>query len=149
MASSCSDCRAVFPLARTGRGPVKRRAAERPSRSQGILLSSDVIPAQHFPALHTLRGEVFRSRVDWYQSIDALRQFRASAMVPSHGVPVVGAAAVDEVMRNYRDAIQYVHDQTIRGMNTGPTHRKGATRGGAHGRAGPCADRRTAVFRRR
>ena len=87
----------------------------------GILLSSEVIPAQHFPALHTLRGEVFRSPVDWYQSIDALRRFRASAMVPSHGVPVVGAAVVDEVMRNYRDAIQYVHDQTIRGMNKGLT----------------------------
>ena len=45
----------------------------------GILLSSEVIPAQHFPALHTLRGEAFRSPVDWYQSIDALRRFRASA----------------------------------------------------------------------
>jgi len=40
----------------------------------GILLSSEVIPAQHFPALHTLRGEAFRSPVDWYQSIDALRR---------------------------------------------------------------------------
>jgi len=87
----------------------------------GILLSSELIPAQHFPALHTLRGEAFRSPADWYQSIDALRRFRASAMVPSHGVPVVGAAAVDEVMRNYRDAIQYVHDQTIRGINKGLT----------------------------
>jgi alkyl sulfatase BDS1-like metallo-beta-lactamase superfamily hydrolase len=87
----------------------------------GILLSSEVIPAQHFPALHTLRGEAFRSPVDWYQSIDALRRYRADAMVPSHGVPVVGAAAVDEVMLNYRDAIQYVHDQTIRHMNKGLT----------------------------
>ncbi len=87
----------------------------------GILLSSEVIPAQHFPALHTLRGEAFRSPVDWYQSIDVLRRFQANAMVPSHGVPVIGAAEVDEVMRNYRDAIQYVHDQTIRHMNKGLT----------------------------
>jgi alkyl sulfatase BDS1-like metallo-beta-lactamase superfamily hydrolase len=67
-----------------------------------ILLSSEVIPAQHFPALYTLRGEAFRSPVDWYRSIDALRQFRAAAMVPSHGLPVVGSDAVEEVMRNYR-----------------------------------------------
>lgn len=86
-----------------------------------ILLSSEVIPAQHFPALNTLRGEVFRSPIDWYRSIDALRRFRAAAMVPSHGIPVVGADAVEEVMRNYRDAIQYVHDQTIRHMNKGLT----------------------------
>jgi alkyl sulfatase BDS1-like metallo-beta-lactamase superfamily hydrolase len=86
-----------------------------------VLLSSEVIPAQHFPALNTLRGEAFRSPVDWYTSIDALRRFRAAAMVPSHGVPVVGADAIEEVMRNYRDAIQYVHDQTIRHMNKGLT----------------------------
>jgi len=64
-----------------------------------VLLSSEVIPAQHFPALNTLRGEAFRSPVDWYTSIDALRRFRAAAMVPSHGVPVVGADAIEEVMR--------------------------------------------------
>jgi alkyl sulfatase BDS1-like metallo-beta-lactamase superfamily hydrolase len=86
-----------------------------------ILLSSEVIPAQHFPTLHTLRGEAFRSPVDWYRSIDELRRFGATAMVPSHGGPVVGAAAVDEVMSNYRDVIQYVHDQTIRHMNKGLT----------------------------
>jgi alkyl sulfatase BDS1-like metallo-beta-lactamase superfamily hydrolase len=86
-----------------------------------ILLSSEVIPAQHFPALNTLRGEAFRNPVDWYRSIDVLRRFRAAAMVPSHGVPVVGADTVEEVLRNYRDAIQYVHDQTIRHMNKGLT----------------------------
>jgi len=86
-----------------------------------ILLSSEVIPAQHFPALHTLRGEAFRDPVAWYQSIDTLRQFRAVAMVPAHGLPVIGADKVEEVLLNYRDAIQYVHDQTVRHMNKGLT----------------------------
>ena len=85
----------------------------------GILLSSEVIPAQHFPALHPLRGEAYRNPVDWYRSIDVLRRFRATALVPSHGVPVVGANEVEEVLANYRDAIQYVHDQTVRQMNKG------------------------------
>ncbi len=62
-----------------------------------ILLSSEVVPAQHFPTLQTLRGEAFRNPVDWYRSIDVLRRFQATAIVPSHGVPVVGAAAVEEV----------------------------------------------------
>jgi alkyl sulfatase BDS1-like metallo-beta-lactamase superfamily hydrolase len=88
---------------------------------RNVLLSSEVIPAQHFPALATLRGEAFRSPVDWYLSIDALRRLRPAAMVPSHGAPVVGTEAVEEVMRNYRDAIQFVHDQTIRHMNKGLT----------------------------
>jgi alkyl sulfatase BDS1-like metallo-beta-lactamase superfamily hydrolase len=86
-----------------------------------ILLSAEVIPAQHFPALHTLRGEAFRDPRDWYQSIDILRRFKAAAMVPSHGLPVIGTDTVEEVLRNYRDAIQYVHDQTVRQMNKGLT----------------------------
>src|SRR5271169_6235617 len=42
-------------------------------------------------------------------------------MVPSHGLPVTGPENVEEVLRNYRDAIQYVHDQTVRHMNKGLT----------------------------
>ena len=55
----------------------------------------------------------------WYRSIDLLRRLSATAMVPAHGVPVLGAAEVEEVLRNYRDAIQFVHDQTVRQMNKG------------------------------
>src|SRR5262249_23809014 len=86
-----------------------------------ILFSAEVIPAQTFPTLHPLRGEAYRDPVDWYQSIDTLRRFRAAAMVPSHGLPVLGADHVEEALRNYRDAIQYVHDQTVRDMNRGLT----------------------------
>jgi alkyl sulfatase BDS1-like metallo-beta-lactamase superfamily hydrolase len=86
-----------------------------------ILLSSEVIPAQHFPALHPLRGEAYRDPATWYRSIDALRRFQATAMVPSHGLPVIGAESVEDVLRNHRDAIQFVHDQTIRHMNKGLT----------------------------
>ena len=84
-----------------------------------ILLSAEVIPAETFPTLQPLRGEAYRNPVDWYQSIDALRRFEARAMVPSHGLPVIGVDKVEEVLRNYRDAIQYIHDQTIRHMNHG------------------------------
>jgi alkyl sulfatase BDS1-like metallo-beta-lactamase superfamily hydrolase len=86
-----------------------------------ILLSAEVIPPQTFPTLHPLRGEAYRDPIDWYRSIDALRCFKATAMVPSHGLPVIGADNVEEILRNYRDAIQYVHDQTVRQMNRGLT----------------------------
>jgi alkyl sulfatase BDS1-like metallo-beta-lactamase superfamily hydrolase len=86
-----------------------------------VLLSSEVIPAQCFPVLHPLRGEAYRDPVQWYRSIDALRRFNAASMVPAHGVPIIGAERVEEVMRSYRDAIQFVHDQTVRQMNKGLT----------------------------
>jgi alkyl sulfatase BDS1-like metallo-beta-lactamase superfamily hydrolase len=86
-----------------------------------VLLSAEVIQGPTFPNLHTLRGTSFRSPVDWYQSIDVLRGFHADHLVPSHGPPVSGAQRVEDVLRNCRDAIQYVHDQTIRRMNAGAT----------------------------
>jgi alkyl sulfatase BDS1-like metallo-beta-lactamase superfamily hydrolase len=86
-----------------------------------ILLSAEVIPAQTFPVLHPLRGEAYRDPAEWYRSIDALRRFKAAIMVPAHGLPVVGVDKVEEVLRNYRDAIQYIHDQTVRHMNKGLT----------------------------
>jgi alkyl sulfatase BDS1-like metallo-beta-lactamase superfamily hydrolase len=86
-----------------------------------ILLSAEVIPAQTFPTLHPLRGEAYRDPVDWYRSIDVLRRFTPEAMVPSHGLPIIGADNVEDVLRNYRDAIQYIHDQTVRQMNHGLT----------------------------
>src|SRR5882757_3467709 len=84
-----------------------------------ILLSSEVIPAQCFPSLIPLRGEAYRNPVDWYQSIDLLRRFKAAALVPAHGLPLAGSDQVEEVLRNYRDAIQFIHDQTVRQMNKG------------------------------
>jgi alkyl sulfatase BDS1-like metallo-beta-lactamase superfamily hydrolase len=86
-----------------------------------VLLSSEVIPAQCFPVLHPLRGEAYRDPVQWYRSIDALRRLNAASMVPAHGSPVIGAEQVEEVLRSYRDAIQFVHDQTVRQMNKGLT----------------------------
>jgi alkyl sulfatase BDS1-like metallo-beta-lactamase superfamily hydrolase len=50
-----------------------------------------------------------------------MRGVNAAHMVPAHGRPVSGAAAVADVLTVYRDAIQFIHDQTIRHMNFGMT----------------------------
>ncbi len=86
-----------------------------------VLLSAEVIQAPAFPNIHTLRGTAFRDPVKWFKSIDVLRSFKAEHMVPAHGQPTSGADRVEEVLRMYRDGIQFVHDQTIRYMNHGLT----------------------------
>jgi alkyl sulfatase BDS1-like metallo-beta-lactamase superfamily hydrolase len=48
-----------------------------------------------------------------------MRALGAEHLVPSHTRPVSGREAVAEILTAYRDAIQYVHDQTVRGMNRG------------------------------
>jgi len=42
-------------------------------------------------------------------------------LVPSHTVPVRGEEKIERVLTDYRDAIQFVHDQSIRAMNMGMT----------------------------
>lgn len=86
-----------------------------------VLLTAEVIQGECFPNLHTLRGTKYRDPVNWFKSIDKLRRFGAEQMVPSHGRPVSGKQNIEELLTSYRDAIQYVHDQTIRNMNKGLT----------------------------
>ena len=74
-----------------------------------------------FPNLYTIRGTLFRSLKNWYRSIDKMRDLGAEYMVPCHTRPIAGAENIEAILTDYRDAIQYVHDQAIRGMNMGLT----------------------------
>ena len=40
-------------------------------------------------------------------------------VLPSHGLPIKGHDEIVKRLTRYRDAIQYVHDATVRGMNDG------------------------------
>lgn len=84
-----------------------------------LLHSAEVIQGESFPNLHSIRGSKYREPERWFKSIDRMRGFPAQYMTPSHGRPISGATAVAEVLTSYRDAIQYVFDQTIRYMNMG------------------------------
>ncbi|GAB2644132.1 alkyl sulfatase dimerization domain-containing protein [Vibrio panuliri] len=88
---------------------------------QKILHAAEVLQGENFPNLHTIRGTKFRDPAMWFKGIDVMRQFDTEVMINSHGRPVEGKAAVDNVLTAYRDAIQYTHDQTIRHMNKGLT----------------------------
>lgn len=85
-----------------------------------VLLAADNI-YQAFPNLYAIRGTPYRDVMLWVESLDAMRALGAEVLVPGHTRPVHGAAEVEEVLTAYRDAIQFVHDQTVRGMNKGRT----------------------------
>ncbi|MEW6265226.1 MAG: alkyl sulfatase dimerization domain-containing protein [Thermodesulfobacteriota bacterium] len=74
-----------------------------------------------FPNLYTIRGTSFRDLKQWYQSLDKMRDLNPEHLVPCHTRPIAGAKKIQEILTNYRDAIQYVHDQSLRGINAGWT----------------------------
>jgi len=72
-----------------------------------------------FPNLYTIRGTPYRDLVGWVNSIDMMRYLEPEYLVPSHTRPIVGKENINTLLTTYRDAIQFVHDQTVRLMNLG------------------------------
>jgi len=85
---------------------------------QQTLLPADNI-YKAFPNLYTIRGTAYRDVMAWVGSLDLMRSLKPKHLVPSHGRPLTGSALIALRLTNYRDAIQYLHDQTIRGINRG------------------------------
>ena len=72
-----------------------------------------------FPNLYTIRGTSHRDVKGWIESLDRMKTFNPEFLFPSHTKPIIGKDVIQDVLNVYRDAIQYVHDQTIRLMNEG------------------------------
>ncbi len=85
-----------------------------------VLLTGDTIQGECLPNVYTLRGTPYRDPMQWVRTLDRVRDdFDAQIVIPHHGRRLVGRAQIEEVVTAYRDAIQFIHDQTIRGMNKG------------------------------
>jgi alkyl sulfatase BDS1-like metallo-beta-lactamase superfamily hydrolase len=72
-----------------------------------------------FPNIYTLRGTQPRWALDYVASLNKILSLEPEIVLPSHGNPIVGHAKIVERLTRYRDAILYVHDATVKGMNQG------------------------------
>jgi alkyl sulfatase BDS1-like metallo-beta-lactamase superfamily hydrolase len=87
---------------------------------QKVLMPGDTV-YKAFPNLYTIRGTLYRDVMDWVRSLDKMRALNPQFIAPGHTRPIVGQQKIQDVLTHYRDAIQYVHDQTLYGMNQGLT----------------------------
>jgi len=72
-----------------------------------------------FPNIYTLRGTKPRWALDYVNSLNKVLALKPEIVLPSHGTPIIGNAEIVKQLSRYRDAIQYVHDETVKGMNAG------------------------------
>jgi alkyl sulfatase BDS1-like metallo-beta-lactamase superfamily hydrolase len=86
-----------------------------------LLFSGDEVQGPTFPQLHSLRGTRPRDIERWVAAIDRMRGLDVEYMVPGHGLALRGRDEIGTVLAYYRDAMQYVHDQSVRLMNMGFT----------------------------
>ena len=74
-----------------------------------------------FPNLYAIRGTPYRDVRTWAASLDKLLKEGAEHLVAGHTRPISGAKEVRQVLTDYRDAVRFVHDKTVEGMNQGMT----------------------------
>ena len=71
-----------------------------------------------FP-MYTLRGDFYRSTPEVLESIGKLRALNSEYLIGCHGFPVSGREEVRKFITDYRDALAYIFQQTVRGINRG------------------------------
>lgn len=74
-----------------------------------------------WPNLYSIRGTPYRDVNDWADAADRMLKEGPDALVGGHTRPVIGREKVAAVLTDYRDAIRYVFDKTVEGMNKGMT----------------------------
>ena len=74
---------------------------------------------ESFPNLYTLRGTRPRWALDYVASLNRVLALEPELVLPSHGAVIRGRDEIRRRLTRYRDAIQYVHDATVKGMNEG------------------------------
>ena len=73
----------------------------------------------HFPNLNTLRGDRYRLVEPYLRSVRTLRELQPEMLVTGRHDPIVGAELIDASLARLHDAVDWVHRQTLDGMNAG------------------------------
>ncbi|MCA6246490.1 MAG: hypothetical protein IM671_07185 [Phenylobacterium sp.] len=71
--------------------------------------------------IFAIRGEAYRDPEVLLEGIDHILSLGAEHLVGTHGPPISGAAGIAARVTRYRDSIQFLWDQTVRGLNRGLT----------------------------
>ena len=85
-----------------------------------VLFAGDTI-YRSFPNLYAIRGTPNRDVRLWANSLTAMVKLNATSLVPGHTLPIVGEKEANQFLTDYRDAVQFVHDKTVEGINKGLT----------------------------
>ena len=72
-----------------------------------------------FPNLSTLRGSPPRPALGYIQALEKALSLEPEVLLPGHGDPLLGRDNIRRKLTKYRDAVRYVYDAVVAGMNQG------------------------------
>src|SRR6476620_11085739 len=73
----------------------------------------------HIPNLVTMRGDRYRDALTAISSIDRVRELHPETLITGHFDPIHGVDRINAELIRLRDAVQYIHDETVTAMNAG------------------------------
>ncbi|MEP5569521.1 MAG: alkyl sulfatase dimerization domain-containing protein [Halioglobus sp.] len=76
-------------------------------------------PFGHFPNLVTIRGDRYREALIVANAVDTVRSLEPEMICYGHHAPINGKQLIRDELNALYDAIHYVHDATVKGMNDG------------------------------
>ena len=89
--------------------------------AERIVFTGNLLGALHgqLPHLYTLRGDRIRTARLFVRSVNRVLDLEAEMLITGHDGPIVGSSRIRADLTRVRDATQYIHDETVRGMNAG------------------------------
>ncbi len=73
----------------------------------------------HVPNLVTIRGDRYRDALLFIESLERVLALEPELLLVGHGPPIEGAALIRSELERLRDAVRFLHDETVRHMNAG------------------------------
>jgi alkyl sulfatase BDS1-like metallo-beta-lactamase superfamily hydrolase len=73
----------------------------------------------HVPNLVTIRGDRYRDALVYIDSLDVVHELAPERLITGHFDPIDGADRIAEAVTELQDAMRWVHDRTVDGMNAG------------------------------
>lgn len=74
-----------------------------------------------WPNLYAIRGSQYRDIATWIHSLETILSYPAQILLPGHTLPLFGKEQIQEILGNFKDAIDFVLTETLKGMNEGKT----------------------------
>ncbi|MFQ9924138.1 MAG: alkyl/aryl-sulfatase [Beduini sp.] len=72
-----------------------------------------------FPNLYAIRGSQYRDIAAWVDSLNLILSYPAEVVLPGHTKAIIGYDQVQEVLGNFKDAIEFILLETLKCMNKG------------------------------
>ena len=73
----------------------------------------------HFPNLVTLRGDRYRFALPFIDAVERVATLEPDLLLSGHFAPIRGRNLIRRELERLRDAVRFVHDATVAGMNAG------------------------------